>query len=78
MIKNCLHSKGILLDCEMLEVGYVHFQKGQHLDFTLFFTSKVDTKSINLCLEGDSNLSIKSDTSELTDLVKGKQEMVKI
>lgn len=53
LIKNCLHSKGILLDTDLIEVGYVHYPKDQNLDFTLFITGKHNLKSVKLHLAGD-------------------------
>ena len=58
MVKNCLQAKGVLYESSQLQVGYVHFQKGRHLDFTIFLTAQIELDSIRLRVEGGENLVV--------------------
>lgn len=77
MIKNCLQCKGVLYESNLIEVGYVHYQKGQQLDFTLFLTPKTNLEYIRLKIKGDNNMITKVSNDEIEG-IKGKQEIIKI
>jgi len=59
-------------------VGYVHFQKNKHLDFTLFLTAQTAIASIELSIETDDKLSVNIETNQIRNLLEGRQEAVKV
>jgi hypothetical protein len=63
LIKNCLHAKGMLLETNQVEVGYVHYSKAQHLDFTIFITAKQNLKSVRLSVSADDNLKVSAEVA---------------
>lgn len=53
----------MLLETDLIEVGYVHYSKSQHLDFTLFITAKNNLKTVKLTVADDDHLKVAIETS---------------
>ena len=73
IVRNCLQSKGVLYESSQIQVGYVHFQKNKHVDFTLFLTAQTALASIGINIDSDDKLIVHLETNEISNLSEGKQ-----